>query len=96
MPNIDSEGLAAIRQALGLNHAALPYRNHYAAPAADPLMARLMAQGLMRTGSAQREARNPRPSDQAGQGASGLVLYHVTAAGARAVRTTLPDLSPQR
>lgn len=79
MPPLDPEELQAIRQALGLDRAAIPYRNHYVAPADDPLAARLVRRGLLQAGRVTP---------------AGLVLFAVTAHGARLAGTDLATLEP--
>ena len=81
MPPLDPDELQAIRQALGLDRAARPYRNHHVAPADDPLAARLVRRGLMRPGATT---------------AAGLVLFEVTAPGARLAGTELVAPGPER
>jgi hypothetical protein len=81
VPLLDPEERDAIRQALGLDRAAKPYRNHYPARGDDPVAGRLVDLGLM-----QRGAATP----------AGLVLYQVTEAGARQVGTKLPEAEPGR
>lgn len=81
MPSLDPEELQAIRQALGLDRAARPYRNHYVAPADDPLAVRLVRRALMRPGRVT---------------AAGLVLFEVTAPGARLAGSSLEALEPPR
>jgi hypothetical protein len=81
MPLLDPDEGDAIRQALGLDRAARPYRNHYPAPGDDPLAVRLVGRGLMRRG-----AVTP----------AGLVLFQVTEAGARQVGARLPEAEPGR
>ena len=81
MPPLDPEELQAIRQALGLDRAAEPYRNHYVAPADDPLAARLVQRGLLRPGRAT---------------SAGLMLFEVTVPGARLAGTSLAELEPPR
>lgn len=81
MPSAAPEDLRAIRQALGLDRTARPYRNHYAAPANDSLALGLVRRGLMQTGTTAP---------------GGLMLFLVTPAGARLAGTTLPDLGLHR
>jgi hypothetical protein len=80
MPMTDPEDLDAIRRALGLDRAAVPYRNHYPARWDDPLAQRMLERGLLRRGEAAP---------------GGLVLFQVTEAGARLVGASLPALSPR-
>jgi hypothetical protein len=81
VPLLDPEERDAIRQALGLDRAAKPYRNHYPAPGDDPVAGRLAGRGLMRRGAATP---------------AGLVLFQVTEAGARQVGASLPEAEAGR
>ena len=81
MPPLDPEELQTIRQALGLDRAARPYRNHHVAPADDPLAARLVRRGLLRPGPVTP---------------AGLVLFEVTVPGARLAGSSLAELEPPR
>ena len=81
MPSLDPEEGDAIRQALGLDRAARPYRNHYPAPGDDPVAGRLVERGLMARGAATP---------------AGLVLFQVTEAGARQVGARLPEAEAGR
>ncbi|MDB5373450.1 MAG: hypothetical protein JWP04_2092 [Belnapia sp.] len=81
MPSIDPEALGVLRQALGLDRAAMPYRNHFPAPDDDPVLLGLVRQGLMAIGQSVP---------------GGLRLFHVTPAGARRIGSPLPPTAPDR
>ncbi|MBL6457854.1 hypothetical protein JMJ55_21180 [Belnapia sp. T6] len=81
MPFLDPESRELLRQALGLDRAAVPYRNHYPAAADDPIATRLASLGLLHRGEAI---------------AGGRVIFQVTEAGARQLGATLPGPDPAR
>ncbi|SDB47997.1 hypothetical protein [Belnapia rosea] len=81
MPLLDPEERDALRQALGLDRAARPYRNHLPAPGDDPLAGRLVERGFLQRGPATP---------------GGLVIFQVTEAGARQLGTRLPGSDPGR
>ena len=71
-----------IRHSLGLDWAKLPYRNHFAADAEHydyPAVLACVNEGLMYLGH----------TDQ-----NGMMFFHVTESGARAVGTSLPKGKP--